>query len=893
VTSRGGRRAPAPGARGGRAWRAWIAVWLRAYPRRFRREFGDDLAAQYPAPPHRRARAAITAAADLVRGGVGARRDEAGRNGAGLSALTRGFASDVRDAVRRLRRRPAATLTVVATLAIASGLNVAVFGIVDQTLLRPLPYPREHEIVSIGNEWTGFTHASLSLPEFVDVRDRARTLGSVAVYSNTTINLDANGGEAERVQAARATASLFDVLSVPPAAGRVYTEAEDRAAAQVVVLSDRFWRRRFGADPDIIGRRLTTHGGSLEVIGVMPASFSFPMAETDAWAPMGLNPASPGARGSHNRRVIARMAEGVTLLQAQDELRRVARDIATAWPDSYPPGSGFTMSVMPLRDRLVGDARTPLLILLTAAACVLLLACANVASLVVVRASAERRALATRSALGASRARLVRQALSEGTLAGSLAGVAGAGLAWWLTKALTPWLPADIPAPAGLGDVRLLTFALASTSAAGALAWAIAAMRTTRLPVSDALHAGRSAGDAPTDRLRQALTGLQIAAAVALLAASAIAIRGFARLVSVDPGVTTAGVVTARVSLATARYPDGARRTRFYDDVIDRLVSTPGVRAAGAVSFLPLTGQTNDWVIGIEGFDAPAGVTLTEQSRVVQGGYFSALGIPIIEGRPFGVADGPTAPRVAIVSAAMARKYWAGESPIGRRVRRWGLTSDEPWTTIVGVVGDVRHVRLDQPAPPFIYYPASQLPEASMTVVASLEAAGGAAGRGPRVIADAVRSVDPNQPVWSQVAMDAWFDRLVSAPRFSYMLLALFASVAMAIAAVGIYSVTSFAVARRTREIGIRVALGAQPRALLRSVLAGMATLAGAATLAGGLAGLAAGRALGAVFPDVRLADPVVFAGVPALAFAIALLASYLPARRALRIDPLAALRSD
>jgi putative ABC transport system permease protein len=348
------------------------------------------------------------------------------------------------------------------------------------------------------------------------------------------------------------------------------------------------------------------------------------------------------------------------------------------------------------------------------------------------------------------------------------------------------------------------------------------------------------------------------------------------------------------VALSQTRYPDGERRRAFVDQVLDRLGRTPGVRHAGAISLLPLTGQTSDWTFGVEGYLPASGQAPAEQARVVAGDYFRALDIALLGGRLFTDADAINAPRVAIVSDLLARKYWPDGSPIGRRIRRWGLDSTEPWTTVVGVVADIRHTGLADAPVPFVYFPGRQLPESAMTIVARVDPADGAAvARGPMLIADAVRFVDPDQPIWSPRTMDEWLARTVSQPRFSLVLLTVFALVAVVLASVGVYSVMTFMVTRRTHELGVRLALGARPASLMRSVLREAATLAAIGILGGGAAALAAGRAFGAVFHDVRTSDPAVLAGVPLLVLSVALLASYLPARRAMRVDPLEALRSE
>ena len=873
-------------------WDQWVRGWMRAYPRRFRDRFGADLARQYPPPRTGDRGAALRTARDLLRGGLGARLDDARAAwyGASGSGGIDGLRADAAHAWRGLVRRPMFASLVVATLALAAGLNTAVFGIVDATLLRPLPYPDDGRLAWIGNAWTGYPAAAVSLPEFVDYQARARSFSAMTVYSHTSLNLSPAGGAAERVQGVRATASFFDVLGVAPAMGRVFSPEEDVAGAPVAVISHGFWRRRFGGDPGILGRTLASDDGARQIIGVMPVTFTYPSALSEVWVPMNLVPGDAGARGAHNRQVIARLADGVPLARAQDEMRRIGAQLRGEYPTFYPDGSGFDVVVTSLRDRLVGDVRGALQVLMAAVLFVLLIACANVANLLVARGAARSRETATCLAFGATRLRLVRQSLFEGLLTGIGGAVGGILIAAWLLGALEAWLPEGLPRPDRiLTDRRVLGFALLLTAAAGAFTAALTSIRATYDPTGASLNGGRAT--AAAHRSRAMLTTAQIALAVLLLTCGGFAMRSFVRLVQTSPGLRTDQVATARVALSPARYPDGPARAAFLDRVHDALRAQPGVVAAGAVSMLPLTGQTNDWSFGVEGFtpDTP-GRFPTEQSRVVHGDYFRVLDIPLRAGRSFGDGDSARSPRVAIVSELFARKYFADQDAIGRRIRRWGLDSDEPWTTIVGIVADIRHEGLDEAPVPFVYYPASQIPQGGMTLLARLDAV---SRGGPQVIAAAVRSVDPAQPTWSPRMMDEWLARSISTPRFNLLLLSLFAGLAMLLAAVGVYGVTAFAVARRTRELGIRAALGARPGSLLRFVVGESARLAAVGCAIGGVGAVAAGSWLRAAFHDIRLADPGVVAGIPLFVFVVAVAASYLPARRAMRVDPADALRAE
>jgi predicted permease len=779
---------------------------------------------------------------------------------------------------------------MIATLALAAGLNAAVFGILDATLLRPLPYPDERALVSVANSWTDAERGSVSLPEFEDFRTRARAFASMAALSNTSINLASNGATPERIQGLRATASLFDVLGVSPALGRPFTADEDVRDVPVVVLSHNFWARRFGANPAVIGQPLATDGGVREIIGVMPRGFDFPAPTTDVILPMNLVPGTAGGRGAHSRQVIARLAPGVSLQQASQEMQAIAGDLRRTYPDSYPPAAGYTIVVESLRESLVGEWRDGLQLLMTAVLFVLLIACANVANLLLARARDRHQETAMQVALGASRGRLVRQALAEGVLTGAGGGLAGVLVAAALMRAIGSQLPTDLPRPEHvMNDTRTILFALVVTALAGGLTAAFTALRATRLSTVDALKGARVTAEAR--RARTVLTMAQVALAVLLLACGGFAMRSFARLIAIDPGVRTDNVVTARVSLSSARYPDGPSRWAFFSRVQEKLRQLPGVEASGAISLLPLTSQMSDWTFGVEGYTPPASASIPdEQTRIVQGDYFKVFGIPLHAGRLFADGDTAEAPAVAIVSELLAKKYWPGLDPVGRRIKLGSVASKRDWITVVGVVGDIRYLTLADDPAPILYLPAAQVPESGMTVLARLSPG---QRRGPQLIADAVRAVDPEQPTWSPKTMEQWLSASVAEPRFGLILLGIFAALAVVLALVGVYGIMSFAVASRRRELGIRLALGAHPGSLRTFVLREAVWLTAAGIVLGGAGAIAGGRYLGTLFPDVRIADPVVLAGVPLFVLVVAICASYLPARRATLVDPVRALRAD
>ena len=845
---------------------------------------------QYHEPGNGRViRAGLQAARDLARGGLGARVDDlraawsARASGSGLDGLL----VDIRHSLRSLTHRPLFTLTVIATFALAASLNAAVFAIIDTTLLRPLPVRDEVSIVSIGSEWVNFRHSSVSVPEYLDYVGRSRTLSPVAALTSASFNLVTAQGVPERVLGARVTASFFEVLGTAPELGRVFSPAEDRPGAPgVALVSHRFWMRRWGGDPAAVGQTIRFDGGERLIIGVMPRAFRFPAATTDVWIPLSINPAAPSTRGSHNRLALARLVPGASLARARAEMHAIAKQLAHEHPQVYPPGSGWDVSLLPFREYLFGNFQAPLATLMAAVAFVLLIACANVANLLVARASDRAAELATRAALGASGLRLARQALIEGLILGVCGGGVGLAAGSGLVRALVAFFPDALPVPDRvLTDPRIALFALFITAAAGVIAALSTTLRTFNAAPSGALRQVRSSPDAASQRVRSLLTVTEIAMAVMLLVATGVALRSFMRLMNVDPGHEIAGVATARMTALT-RYASLADVAGYYQRLADSVAARPGVRHTGLVSNLPLSGQTTDWVFEIENHvPRNPGQPPDEQMRTVGGDYFQAMGVPLLSGRLFEWHDRSDRPRVAIVSVLLAKKYFGGENPIGRRLR---FNTDEPWITIVGIVGDVRNHGLDGAFVPILYVPSLQQPERSMTIVARLEP-----GAAASVIDDGVAAVEPHQPMFDVRMMEDWVDRSVAAPRFNLLLLGLFAVLGVTLAAVGVYGVMAFTVSRRTRELGIRIALGAEPSALLRLVLGRSVLMAVAGVVAGLAAGLGTALLLRTMFHGVQILDPLVLATVSALVVGVSLLASYIPARRAMRIDPLEALRAE
>jgi putative ABC transport system permease protein len=870
-------------------WSSLISTLLLCYPRRFRARFGADLRSQYPVPTTRWVTRAASAVRDLAAGGVGARIDDARRVCAELTLPSvDALRVDTRHVLRSMRRRPLFPLGVVSTLALAGGVNAVVFAILDTTLLRPLPYANAERLVSIGNQWKDFDHSALSVPEYLDYRSRSRTLESMTLFTATSFNLESELGGPERLLGARVTASFFDLLGIRPSLGRVFTAEEDRPRAPaVVLLSDGLWRRRFGADPHVIGKVIAFDSGRREIIGVMPPQLRLPDPETELWIPLSINVAEPGPRGNHNRQAIGRMKADVGFDQARAEMHTLAAQLQREHPEAYPAGSGWDTRVRDLREHLFGDFRTPLTLLMAAVMFVLLIACANVANLMAARATERRHELATRSALGAPWFRILQQAVVEGVTLGVAGGTAGLALASGLIDLLRFQLPGRLLVPDHLLlDVRVAGFAVGATACAGVLA---SLSTTPGRRLIALLTAQRGSTVADRRRMTAGISAAEVALATFLLIAGGVALRSFANLVRADPGVSIDGIATARVT-ALNRYASLDELAGYFDRVVASVSHTPGVRHAGLTSILPLSGDTEDRSFAIEAQTRPGEPSPNEQMRAVGGEYFQAIGIPLVAGRYFDARDTTFGERVAVISALAARKYWGDRSPIGARINFGGLMSREPWTTIVGVVGDVRHRGLASEFVPMMYVPVQQLPQRSLTIVAQLEPwRGHSAG----FIADRVRSVDPLQPVFESRMMDEWFSRSVAEPRFSLVLLGLFAALAIALTAVGIYGVMTSMLARRTRELGVRLALGADRAALVRLILGHGAVIAGIGLATGLAAGLTASALLDAAFIGGRTIDPIVLGVVVTLVAGVALLACIVPARRALRVDPVTALRAE
>ncbi len=777
---------------------------------------------------------------------------------------------DLRFALRGLARNPGFTAVAVLVLALGFGANTAIFSAVHAALLRPLPYPDSGRLVLVWDQLRklGLERFPAPFAHYHDYRARNAVLEDLAAFAPADFNLTGPGAPPERVRGLRVSANWFPMLGLaaPP----------DRE--NVVLVSHDLWRRRFGADPSLTGRTLRLDGAPYTVAAVLPPGFAFPAAPADLYVPL-VFPPDP-ARNAGAVQMLARLKPGVTLEQAQADLRSVAAAIERQYhPYRGPQGqdAGYNVAVFGLRDELYGRLRRPLLVLLGAVGLVFLVACANVANLLLAQAAGRAKEIAIRQALGAARRHLLRQMLAESAVLSLLGAAAGLLLANASLDALAALAPPDLP-PVAL-DPRVIGFALL-----------LAAVTTAAFTLLPAWRAPAS----PRGRLAASLVAAEVALSLALLIAAGLLLKSFLTLEGVNPGFQPERVLSLRISLPREKYPEPGRAVDFFRRILERLDAMPGVAAAGVTSRLPLTGGPGGDPFSIEGrpYRASGPVPQVVQQQVVSPGYFRAMGIRLVSGRLFTGRDLAEAEPVVIINETLARGFWPDpkDPPLGKRVVLGAPRPGAAWMTIVGVAADVQLAALDRAPLPQMYLPYSQAAARSLAVV--LRAPGDAASLAAQVRA-AVASLDPEQPVYDVRTMEQRLEAALAVPRFQTLLVGSFAVLALALAAAGVYAVVSCVVARRTREIGIRMALGAEPAGVMGLVLRqGMAPVA-VGLVAGVAGGLAFSRVLTALLFGVSARDLLVFTAAPLVLAAAALLACCLPARRATRIDPVAALRQE
>ena len=795
---------------------------------------------------------------------------------------------DIRLALRSLLRAPGFALVAILTLALGIGATAAVFSVVDGVLLKPLPYQNPGELVMVWEHNVPRDRRTnvVSPGNFVHWRERQSSFVEMAAVFQTSASLS-EGGAPEEVRAQIVSHTLFPVLGVSPSHGRAFLPSEDAPPRRRIIISDGLWHRRFGGDHNVLGRTITVSGEPMEIVAVMPPGFQFLDRNIDAWMPLAL-PAQARTPRGRSIRVVARLKPGVSREAAHQEMTRIAGELASEFPNV---NNGWTANVQRLDEHVSGDLRPTLLVLLGAVGFVVLVACANVAGLLLARAAARQREIAVRTALGASWTRLARQALAESLTLAAAGGAAGLLLAYWMLKLLLAAADRGLPVPRaqeiGL-DTRVVLFTALLCTVTGILFGLVPALWSRRANVTGSLKdAGRVGTSAKAARARGVLVVAEIALAIVLLTGAGLMLRSFARLTAVDPGFDAARVMTFSVSLPPARY--AGRSTQFFDRLIDQLRALPTVTAAGAVSFLPMTGPASATSYHAEGQPVlDAGARPVTEVRVISGDYFTAMGIPLKAGRLFNSDELRENRNVVVISEDMARQAFPGVDPIGRRVSiSW---TDNAYQEVIGVAGDIRHADLGTPTRPMIYWP--HVKNAYTTMYPVVRTTGDPA----TVVAAAraeVQRLDPAQPIANVRTIEEIVSTTVAQPRLIMRLLAVFAAVALVLAAVGIYGVVAYGVSQRTREIGIRMALGARASSVVRLIVMHGAVLAGAGLAAGIPAALLLARAMDSMLFETEPGDPATIAGVAVVLTAVAMAACVIPLRKALRVDPSEALRSE
>jgi putative ABC transport system permease protein len=798
----------------------------------------------------------------------------------------------IRFALRRLRRAPGYTAAAVLCLALGIGANTAIFTVVNAVLLRPLAFADPDGLVGVweANDLRDSERNTVAPANFLDWRAQNTVFSDLAAIHDVTANLTGTG-EPEEITVQQATASLFSVLGLAPARGRLFTAAEDRPdGPAVAVLSHELWIRRYGADNRIIGRSVWLDGRAYTVVGLMPpGTQTIGRGERPGlWIPIGFDPGE-NYRETSGRylQAVARLKPGVSLEQARAEMNTIAARLEENYPNF---NTHWYINLVPMTEQVVGAVRRPLALVSGVVVLVLLIACANVANLQLAQATARRREIAVHAALGAGGFDVGRQFLVESLIVAAVGGGLGILLAWWGTDALAALAASSVPRMAEVTlDWSALGFTVIVAIAAGLSFGALSAIHATRGDLHTNLKDSGRGSSAQGHRTRAALVCAQVALSLVLLAGAGLLLKSFARLNAVDLGFNPDRVLTARVSLSGERYEDEASQVRFFEQLIRDVSSLPGVRAVGAIDWLPLSGQRSATRMLIEGEPAPRpGEEPGADVRAIDPGFFRAMAIPLRRGRSIEPGDTRDAPTVVVVSEAFATRYFGGRDPVGRRIRmEWG---DTLVASIVGVVGDIKHTGVDSAASPTVYWPLPQFPRGFMTLVIRTV-------DDPTALASAVtsqvRTLDPQQPVADLKTVDDWLDGALARRKFNLLLIAGFAALALALTAIGLYGTTSYGVVQRTREFGIRLALGAPGRTVLWGVLRSVLGVVAVGILVGVGGAVFVSRLLSSFLFEVSGTDPAVFAGIIASVLLTGACASFLPALRATRVDPMVAIREE
>jgi putative ABC transport system permease protein len=798
---------------------------------------------------------------------------------------------DLRYGVRLMRRAPGFAAAATLTIALGIGATTAMFSVVYGVVLKPLPYGEPDHLVNI---WStapkrGLPRAFVAMANVYDFKARNHVFGDIAAL-RAVANFNLTGqGEPERLNGSRVSANLFPVLRVTPLVGRTFTEEEDEIGHDhVAVLGHGLWTRRFGGDPSVVGRTISLNGEPHVIVGVMRRDFAFPTREYEIYTPLTFDPQELVNRMNYSYLAVARLRPGVSVEQARAEISALAAQIEREHPKE---AEGIGADVAPMLADRVATVRTPLYILLAAVAAMLLIGCANLANLLLARALMRQRELTVRAALGAGRGRLIVQSMTElipMLVAGGALGVLAAA---WIIDVLVPLLPADIPRVENVGlHLPVLALTAATLAAIAVVAGVWPALEAARggLGASVADLSRGTTGSPRRTRLRDILVVAQIAATLWLVVGAALLVRSFAELKQVNPGFNADRVYTLHLAIPRAKYPKDRDVAAFYERILDRVRTLPGVVSAGLVNRLPLAGGTQTGPIEIEGIDPKAANLSNVDYRTITPDYFRTLQIPLLGGRTFTEADHETAPQVAIIDERLAKTVFAATDPVGRRVRI--PVANLPWLTIVGVAGHIRHDRVDEDVRPQIYFNYKQRAQDRMAL--AVRTGGDPASMGAS-LAGAIRLVDPEQPVYDARTLHAVVDRSLAQRWLQAVLLGTFATIALVLASVGVYGVIAYAVGQRSREFGIRLALGARRGEIVLAVMRRGAILFGVGAVIGLAAAAASARAFSSLLFHITAFDLVSFGAATAILFAVALAACGVPARRAAGVDPTVALRAE
>ena len=818
--------------------------------------------------------------------------------------------NDIQYGLRQLIKNPGFTIVAALTLALGIGANTAIFSVVNAVLLKPLPFPAPDELVAVRSADTrqqgqNNQFFSLSYPDFFDFRTQNRTFSFISIYRGGSYALVDEQG-AQNVQGLKVSSEFFDVLGVRPAIGRAFVRADEQAGGGPgglkVILGHDLWMRLFNGEPSVLGRALKIQGHSYTVIGIMPRGFQFPFETPanemyvtfaeDASNGDGSKPQTE-QRGSHNVLGFGRLKPGVSVAQAQADLKTIAAALEKQYPDT---NTHFGATVTPLRDELIGDVRTALYVLFGAVVCVLLIANANVANLLLARASVRGKEIALRAALGASRARIIRQLLTESILLAGIGGGLGLLIAQWGTEALVVAVPQNIPRISAIQlDSAVLVFTLLVSLGTGIVFGLVPAWQASHVDLNSALKTGARTGTGGEHkhRLRNALVMAEVALALILLVCAGLLIQSFARLGQVQTGLRTENLFTARVNLPDAAYPRPTNLNAFFDQLLPKIRAIPGVNSVSIILPLPLTGSNMVTDFDIEERPLPEGQRNDSPTRITGPDYFETMGIPLLQGRTFKETDKLDSLPVVIVNERFAQKFFPGANAIGKRIQPGWSVDDKPGKVreIVGVVGNVKHMSLQKDFTPEMYLPASQLPVNLVWIVARTSISN------PAAITTAVRnelaSLDRDVPLTHVRVFDEYMSRTLAKPRFNALLLSIFAGTALLLTAIGIYGVMAYSVSQRTNEIGIRMALGAAQSNIFRLIVGQAMALVGISLALGLIGAFGATRLLNSLLYGVGAWDPITFVAIVLLVSVVAFLAAWLPARRASRVDPVVALRAE